>query len=216
MDKTQKMQLGLPIKIQDKELKNLNLPGATVELQRGFIPESFAELIFKELVQTIEWEQRDVVVYGKTYPQPRLTAWYGTESYTYSGMRMEPKPLTQLLQNLKDKVEAATHHKYNSVLLNRYVAGQNHGIGMHSDNEAELGRDPCIAMLTFGEGRALEFKPNPWIIKKHPETKNIFAETLDGSLLVMRGKTQSNWKHGLPKTRGLKDRITLTFRAIGS
>jgi len=205
---------GLPLEITDNELIDLRLPGATVELQRGFIAEDPAEQILERLTNTIAWEQRDVVVHGNTYAQPRLTAWYGTGAYTYSGMRMEPTPLTKLLQRLKDKVEEATGASFNSVLLNRYVAGQNHGIGHHSDNEPELGRDPTIAMLTFGEGRALEFKPNKWLVDKHPEAQATAAETPAGSLLVMRGATQRNWKHGLTKRRGQRDRITLTFRAI--
>lgn len=205
---------GLPLEIKDDQIIDLKLPGATVELQRGFIDAEPAQTILKRLTETIAWEQRDVVVHGNTYPQPRLTAWYGTGSYTYSGMKMEPAPLTRLLQRLKDKVEGATGQTFNSVLLNRYVAGQNHGIGHHSDNEPELGRNPVIAMLTFGEGRALEFKPNKWIEDKHPNAQTTRIETPAGSLLVMRGETQRNWKHGLPKARGLQDRITLTFRTI--
>lgn len=204
----------LPLAIADDKLADLGLPGATVELQRGFIAADSCDQILERLIETIEWEQRDVVVRGNTYKQPRLVAWYGTGAYTYSGMTLEPKPLTKLLQRLQDKVEEATGQTYNSVLLNRYVAGQNHGIGHHSDNEKELGREPTIAMLTFGEGRELEFKPARWTQERHPEAKLTKVETPAGSLLVMRGRTQKNWLHGLPKRRGQKDRITLTFRTI--
>ena len=198
----------------DQSLQDFGLPGATVERQRGFIRADSCDQILKRLTETIEWEQRDVIVRGNTYKQPRLVAWYGTGAYTYSGMTLEPKPLTNLLQRLQAKVEDATGRTFNSVLLNRYVAGQNHGIGNHSDDEPELGRDPVIAMLTFGEGRALEFEPKPWIKKSHPEAATLKIDTPAGSLLVMRGATQRNWKHGLPKARGKQDRITLTFRTI--
>jgi alkylated DNA repair dioxygenase AlkB len=69
-------------------------------------------------------------------------------------------------------------------------------------------------MLTFGEGRFLEFKPKNWLIAKHPEAERRRVETPAGSLLVMSGLTQKNWTHGLPKARGQRDRITLTFRTI--
>lgn len=205
----------LPLDLKDDSLADLGLPGATVELQRGFIAADSCDQILERLTETIEWEQRDVVVRGNTYKQPRLVAWYGTGAYTYSGMTLEPKPLTRLLQRLQEKVEEATGKSYNSVLLNRYVAGQNHGIGHHSDDEPELGREPTIAMLTFGEGRELEFTPKTWLLKRHPDAATKRVETPAGSLLVMRGLTQKNWKHGVPKRRGQRDRITLTFRTIG-
>lgn len=213
----QSLSGNLPLQVEDEALRDMRLPGATIELQRGFIRADSCDQILERLIETIEWEQRDVVVHGNTYPQPRLVAWYGTGAYTYSGMTLEPKALTPLLKRLQDRVEAATGRTYNSVLLNRYVAGRNHGIGHHSDNEPELrigGREPTIAMLTFGEGRELEFKPKRWTAEKHADARTTKVETPTGSLLVMRGDTQRNWTHGLEKRRGQRDRITLTFRTI--
>lgn len=187
----------------------IKLKGADLTLVSDFISPANADLYFKHLQSETPWEQRDVVVQGRTYPQPRLVAWYGTGSYTYSGLKLDPLPLSPLLEELKQVVEAETGANFNSVLLNRYVAGRNHGIGFHSDSEPELGRQPLIAMLTFGEERALEFEPKPWI--KDDKRK---VPTPHGSLLVMAGDCQKNWKHGLPKKVGIRDRITLTFRTI--
>lgn len=138
-------------------------------------------------------------------------AWYGTGADTYSGLRLVPKPMTRLLGQ---KIEAATGRSSNSVLLNRYAAGHQHGIGHHADNEKELGRDPVIAMLTLGEGRFLELKPRSWLAERHPAAATTRIDTPEGSLLVMRGQTQRNWTHGLPKALREPDRITLTFRQI--
>jgi hypothetical protein len=44
-----------------------------------------------------------VVVYGKRYLQPRLTAWHGEAGYTYSGLRLEPLPMTPLLEQLRER-----------------------------------------------------------------------------------------------------------------
>ena len=187
----------------------LNLKGASLTLNPEFLNQAEANAVLEALTNETPWEQRDVVVQGRTYPQPRLVAWYSTGAYTYSGLKLEPLPLTPLLAQLKERVEAATGSSFNSVLLNRYVAGKNHGIGYHSDSEKELGFRPLIAMLTFGEERALEFEPKPWI--KDDKRK---VPTPHGSLLVMAGDCQKNWKHGLPKKVGVRDRITLTFRTI--
>lgn len=187
----------------------LNLKGATLSLKPEFLSKVDADAAFEKLIADTPWEQRDVVVQGRTYAQPRLVAWYGTGSYIYSGLKLEPLPLTPLLAALKQIVETETGASFNSVLLNRYVAGRNHGIGHHSDSEKELGNRPLIAMLTFGEERALEFEPKPWV--KDDKRK---VPTPHGSLLVMAGDCQKNWKHGLPKKVGVRDRITLTFRTI--
>lgn len=128
-----------------------------------------------------------MVVQSNTYKQPILVAWYGTGAYTYSGLSLTPKPMTSLLVRPQVRVEVATGRSFNSVLLNRHVARHNHGIGHHADNEKELDRDPLIAMLTFGEGRFLEFKPRSWLAKRHPSAATTRIETPEGSLLVMRG-----------------------------
>ena len=195
-------------------MENQQIPGAEILLQAGFYPEAQADQILNQLSDEIDWEQRMVTVHGRTYPQPRLVAWHGTGAYTYSGLRLEPKPMTLLLAAMQQDVEQALGCRFNSVLLNRYVAGRNHGIGFHADNEPELGRNPRIAMLTFGEGRALEFKPKKWLADKEPAAVPTSVPTEHGSLLVMQGRTQAGWLHGITKKIGKADRITLTFRSI--
>src|SRR3546814_18993549 len=34
-----------------------------------------AEVLLQELIAQIEWEHKDVVIQGRSYKQPRLTAW---------------------------------------------------------------------------------------------------------------------------------------------
>lgn len=81
-------------------------------------------------------------------------------------------------------------------------------MGCHADDEKELGRNPLIASLSFGDSRLLRFK--------HLETaQKLDIELGHGDLLVMAGALQHHWRHELPKTRKLKQpRINLTFRQI--
>lgn len=163
------------------------------------------------LVRGTQWRSERIVVWGKRHPQPRLTAWYGDEGkvYTYSGIRMTPLPWTELLLGLKGPVERLAAAEFNSVLLN-YYRDQNDSMGFHSDNEPELGPRPTIASLSFGEVRTF--------VMKHRFLKNLppLKMRLDsGSLLVMKGDTQRNWIHGVPKERGsCGARVNLTFRLI--
>jgi len=170
------------------------------------LPLTNAEVMARLQTET-DWRAETVVVYGKRHLQPRLSAWYGDAAYTYSGLRLQPTPFTPLLTMLRSAVEAATGHTFNSVLLNRY-RNERDSMGMHSDDEPELGLRPAIASLSFGA-------PRTFILKHKHNKKTVRVELTDGSLLLMAGDTQTHWLHGINKmTRPLQERINLTFRKI--
>ena len=76
------------------------------------------------------------------------------------------------------------------------------------DDEKPLGKNNTIASLSFGTERKFSFK--------HKQTKQTVSVVLEhGSLLIMKGATQSNWLHSLPKSNNItQPRINLTFRTI--
>jgi alkylated DNA repair dioxygenase AlkB len=163
--------------------------------------------VLARLVAETPWRADTIVVYGKRHLQPRLTAWYGNGSYTYSGLTLHPLPPTPLLAQLQEVVERVTGHRYNSVLLNYYRDGAD-SMGMHSDDEAELGPQPVIASLSFGATRT-------FILRHRSSKRTIKLDLTDGSLLLMAGALQKNWLHGINKTmRPLGPRINLTFRYV--
>ena len=134
---------------------------------------------------------------------------YGDEgvSYTYSGLTLPTMRWTPLLQRIKDDLEQATGHRFNSVLLN-YYRDQNDSMGWHSDDEAALGPQPVIALLSFGATREFKLKH-----KTRADLKPVRLDLTDGSLLLMAGLTQRCWKHAVDKTRTtIGARINLTFR----
>ena len=186
-----------PIPIDDGELALLaRLP----------LSLSNAEVLERLLMET-PWREESVVVYGKRHLQPRLTAWYGDASYTYSGLRLEPLPWTALLLEIRAAVESACGQRFNSVLLNRY-RNERDSMGMHSDDEPELGSDPVIASLSYGATRT-------FILRHKRDKRTVRLPLEDGSLLLMSGQLQRNWLHGINKsTRPLGERLNLTFRYI--
>ena len=96
---------------------------------------------------------------------------------------------------------------FNSVLANLYRDG-NDSMGFHADDEQELGNNPVIASLSLGAERPLVFQN-----KDKTETK-IFDQP-HGSLMLMKGATQSAWKHGIRKSKKISEpRINFTFRNI--
>lgn len=158
----------------------------------------------------IAWQQDYITMYGKVHPLPRLTAWYGDEGrcYTYSGIKSYPKPWNKALVWLKQQVEKVAEAKFNSVLLNWYRDGQD-ALSWHDDAEKELGENPCIASLNFGETRRFLLR------RKDDHQHKIEIPLGHGDLLVMRGELQHYWQHCVPKqTKISNSRINLTFRNI--
>jgi alkylated DNA repair dioxygenase AlkB len=188
----------------------LDLPDAEIIYYPQFFDKEQADKIYTELLQEIAWQQDNITVFGKTHPQPRLTALYGNEGkpYSYSNITMQPHSWNTLLQKIKYYIEETTGCQFTTVLLNQYRDGKDSN-GWHADNEKELGTDPIIASLSFGTERVFQLKHNTIADAK----KNIILE--HGSLLLMKGSTQHFWKHQIPKTtKPIGTRINLTFRSI--
>ena len=161
------------------------------------------------LQTTIEWQNDEIVLFGKPIQTKRQVAWYGDEaySYTYSKTTKLALPWTPDLLALKAKAEELSGARYNSCLLNLYHNGDE-GMSWHSDAEKELEKDGAIASFSFGADRKFQFK------HKHSGQR---VDTLleSGSLLVMRGPCQTFWLHALPKTKKVtRPRVNLTFRTI--
>lgn len=168
-----------------------------------------SQFYFEELLQHIKWENDKAIIFGKLIFTKRKVAWYGDHpfEYTYSKTTKLALPWTKALLELKDIVEKNTGETFNSCLLNLYHNGDE-GMAWHSDGEVDLKENGAIASLSFGAERKFSFK--------HKNTKQSVSIILErGSLLVMKGTTQTNWLHRLPPTKKVKTpRINLTFRTI--
>jgi alkylated DNA repair dioxygenase AlkB len=188
----------------------LDLPEAEVVFYPDFFPKAEADRLLVQLDETTEWRQDSMKMFGQVKPLPRLTAWYGDPGacYVYSGIVNEPLPWTAALAEVKDAAEAASGVAFNGVLLNHYRDGRD-SMGWHADDEPEFGDEPVIASVSFGGTRNFQLK--------HKRRKELRAsvELTHGGLLVMRGGTQANWLHQVPKTaRPVGERLNLTFRRI--
>ena len=168
-----------------------------------------AQYYFDQLLNSIQWKNDETIIYGRHIITKRKVAWYGDagHSYTYSKITRQALLWTIELLELKKRVEDLSQATFNSCLLNLYHNGDE-GMGWHSDDEKELGENPVIASLSFGAERKFSLKQK---LDKH--TVSVMLE--NGSLLIMKGETQTNWLHSLPKTKKVNgSRINLTFRTI--
>ena len=142
-----------------KNYTAIDLPNAEILYVPSFFTSEEADTYFKHLKKETEWQEDDIKIFGKVYKQPRLTALYGNlnKSYSYSGITMFPKPFTPILKEIKTKVETFCNATFTTVLLNLYRDGKDSN-GWHSDNEKELGINPIIASISFGEERDFHFR----------------------------------------------------------
>lgn len=168
-----------------------------------------AKLLFGRLLHEIPWAPDVIRMFGKVITTARKVAWMGDAGldYTYSGKTKSPLPWTDLVLELKRKVEEETGESFNSCLLNLYHSGEE-GMSWHQDNESSIVEDSMIACLSFGAARRFHFK--------HLETRERITTELDsGSLLTMSGPIQRFWQHALPKSKKVSEaRISLTFRKM--
>lgn len=194
--------------ISDYPLNILPNEGAVHYYGKVFSKEK-SDFYYDYLFNQIPWENDEAVIFGKLILTKRKVAWFGEKAfeYTYSNRTKYAKFWTRELLELKQKCEEITGETYNSCLLNLYHDGSE-GMAYHSDSEKDLKKHGAIASLTFGAERKFLFKH-----KITKEKVEIFLE--NGSLLVMKGKTQDHWMHRLPPTTKVKTpRVNLTFRTI--
>jgi alkylated DNA repair dioxygenase AlkB len=196
-------------------METILFPGAEIYYEKNFLSTEEATTLFNLLRTKCAWERRKS---SFKYAVPRDEAYYGDPGTNYTYSRREYKPLAWIpeLLSLRTFVEEATPAAayanlslpklgYNAVLCNLYRNG-NDSVGLHADAEPEMG--PVIASVSLGAERLFRMRT--------PNGAIVFAERLPhGSLLIMAGQTQKNFKHEVPKEPDvIQPRVNLTFRRI--
>ena len=183
--------------------------GAWLDYDPGWLPPAEADETLRALRDELAWEQREIVLFGRRILQPRLIAWAGELGYRYSGQTLAPRAFTPAARLLLARVRAQAGALFNHVLANRYRSGDD-SMGLHADDEPELGPDPVVAIVSLGAARRLVIKPR----RKADRTRRDL-ELRHGALLVMGGACQRHYVHGVPRQAGIQgERISLTFRRL--
>jgi len=167
-------------------------------------PQFIKSSLFNELRDDTAWTQNEFKIFGKSYLEPRMTAWYGP-SYKYSNIELREEKMPSRIQGIADELSQFCQFEFNSVLLNYYRSGQD-SMGWHRDNEKELDSS-CIASLSFGGSRVFKVR--------HKSDRTVHKITLEDCSLLSMIDMQSAWEHSIPKSSvNQEERINLTFRRI--
>jgi len=183
--------------------------GAWLDYEPAWLPAPEAHDVLEALRGEMAWEQREIVLFGRRILQPRLIAWAGDLPYRYSGQTLEPRPFTPTLQTILARVRERSDVPFNHVLANRYRSGDD-SMGLHADDEPELGRDPLVAIVSLGVTRRLAIRP-----RKNQRRERHDQDMGHGALLIMGGTCQRHYVHGIPRQADAEgERISLTFRML--
>jgi alkylated DNA repair dioxygenase AlkB len=140
---------------------------------------SGSDQLLQELIETAEWEQRTRWIVDRRMTEPRLTA-------EYQNLTTAP----QLM--LHTTAEVLSEHygiPYDGLWIN-YYRDHHDSTGWHGDR----GRLPeCIVpVLSLGATRRFLLKPREG-------GRSIVIAPAGGDLIVMGGRCQRDWRHGVPK-----------------
>ena len=164
--------------------------GAWIECESGWIEPTAGDALLAALREELAWEQREVVLFGRSILQPRLIAWAGDIGYRYSGQTLEPRSFTPTVAALCARVRDRAGVPFNHVLLNRYRTGDD-AIGLHANDERELGEDPVVATVSLGASRRLMLVP-----RRKADGPRRVVDLDHGALFVMGGTCQRHFRHG--------------------
>lgn len=172
-----------------------------------FLPGKRADELLADTLARADWRHERVTLFGRTLTARRLNACYGdpTASYRYSGIARRAAPWTDQLRTLAADVAAAVGWRFNFVLINRFRDGGDR-LGWHADDETDLGARPVIASLSVGAERVFRMRPKAG-------GASIGKVLEHGSLLLMWGMSQRDFRHAVPPTtQRVGERLNFTFR----
>ena len=157
-----------------------------------------SDLVFAELVARLPWSQRDVVMYDRLLPEPRLTCWWTSDDAT-------PEPLP-VLADLRTLLGARYGRLFDSIGCNFYRDGHD-SVAWHGDRVRHLA-DPVIAIVSVGA-------PRVFLLRRKGGGASRGFMLGQGDLLVMGGDCQIGWEHTVPKVAAAGPRISVTYRHGG-
>ena len=174
-----------------------------VDLIHDFVLEPAS--VFQSLLAQTAWQQAEVLRYDRYIPEKRLGAWLAPQE--------QPAPLRQTGLHL----DAAYRVRLSGAAAILYRDGTDFQ-GLHSDREMKWLDDTLVGIVVLGQRRPFVLRergPNAQVIDRTPAGQlpgDVSLMPGDGDLLVMGGRCQRDWVHGVPADITDQPRISVTWR----
>lgn len=165
--------------------------GAWIDLVPAWC--SGADELFARLLVDTPWDpQREVRMYERLVPEPRLTHRWSLDS--------APPVLASMARVLGERYRV----EFSQIGANLYRDGRD-SVAWHGDRVARDLPEAIVALVSLGTVRPFRLRPTRG-------GQGIGLLPGPGDLLVMGGSCQRTWQHCVPKSRALGPRISVQFR----
>jgi alkylated DNA repair dioxygenase AlkB len=165
-----------------------------VELVPGWL--SGSNTLLRQLAHGVPWQQHHRTLFRQRFLEPRLTAEYRD---------LDGVPHAPLLEAA---AALSAHYgvRYDSLWLNLYRDGRD-STGWHRDRFSCRRPECIVPVLTLGATRR-------FLIKPRAGGASVAFSPRSGDLLVMGGRSQQDWLHGVPKAPGTGGvRVSVNFQS---
>ncbi len=157
---------------------------------------SGSDLVVAELVAKLPWRQREVVMYERVLPEPRLTAWWSVPD----GAEALP-----VLGRARQELTRHYDRPFDSIGFNLYRDGRD-SVAWHADRERFHLENPVVAIVSTG-------LPRPFQLRAKGGGPSQSWQLGHGDLFVMGGACQHQWEHCVPKSAAVHGpRLSIMFR----
>ena len=185
--------LGAPAVATGARTERIELDATSwIDLTRGFL--DGADELCAELIATAPWRCHRRRMYDRVLDDPRLSCWYRAES-------PGPHPA---LADARHALGERYGRPFGGPGLNHYRDG-NDSVAFHRDRELRQLTDTMVAVLTLGARR-------PFLVRPHGGGRSLDLSPASGDLLVMGGRCQLDWEHGVPKVAKAGARVSASWR----
>jgi alkylated DNA repair dioxygenase AlkB len=165
-----------------------------VDIGRGWLADP--DELYAVLAEKLPWQQATIWTYDHRRPEPRLSA------SCQPGVHAPHPAVTEVHKALRRHYGV----ELSGVGLSYYRDGRD-AMGAHRDRDLRHCEETVIAILSLGATR-------PWTLTpRSSRTPAMDIAPHAGDLLVMGGRAQVDWLHGVPPALSVrKGRISLQWR----
>jgi alkylated DNA repair dioxygenase AlkB len=166
--------------------------GSWVDRTRGWL--GGADELCQVLVETVPWRQGRRTMYDREVDDPRLSCWFRDG---------EPLP-HPVLGAAREALARRYGHPFGNPGMNLYRDGAD-SVAFHRDRELRRLDDTLVAIATLGARR-------PFLVRPHGGGRSRDLAPGSGDLLVLGGRCQLDWEHGVPKVARSDVRLSVSWR----
>ncbi len=185
--------LGGPEAVADAPTERIELDATSwVDVTRGFL--AGADEVCGALIESVEWRRHRRRMYDRVLDDPRLSRWFAVDEEAPHPVLVEARGI--LVERYR--------RPFGGPGLNFYRDGRD-SVAPHRDRELRELDEALVAVLTLGARRPFRLGPRG-------RGPSIDVSPGSGDLLVMGGRCQLDWEHGVPKVGAAGARVSVSWR----